>query len=102
MESEGLCSRAVLGATSSASSVEIRCAAGLLGGQINETRDSAHDPGRADSGDAKIWEYVQSLTTYVPDWNANVRFVVREQPTDGVYVEGEHTWAVCRSDVLAS
>ena len=40
--------------------------------------------------------------THVPDWNANVHLVLREPSVYGVYVEGEHTWAVCRSDVIAN
>ena len=47
MESEGLCSQAVMGSTSSGSSVETWCAAGR--GQINESKDSTCDPGRVDS-----------------------------------------------------
>ena len=100
MESEGLCSHAVMGSTRSGSSVETRCAA--VRGQINEARESTCDPGRADSMWREDMGECAIPTTYVPDWNANARLVVREQPANGVYMEGEHTWAVCRSDVLAS
>ena len=47
----------------------------------------------------KLWECVSSLTTYVLGNDVNVRIAAREQPMDGVYVEGEHAWPVYRSDV---
>ena len=36
----------------------------------------------------KSWECVQSPTTYVLGCNVNVRLAMREEPVDGVYVEG--------------
>ena len=38
-----------------------------------------------------------SITVYV-----NVRIALREESMVGVYVEGEHAWAVCRSDALTN
>ena len=49
-----------------------------------------------------LWECVQSPTTYVLGCNVNVRIAMREEPLGGVYVEGEHAWAVCRSDMLTN
>ena len=50
----------------------------------------------------KIWKSVQSPTDHVLDCNVTTRIIMRESPVDGVYVEGENTWSVCRSDVLTS
>ena len=49
-----------------------------------------------------VWECVQSPTTYVLGCDVNVRIAMREEPLDGVYVEGEHVWTVCRSDVITN
>ena len=51
---------------------------------------------------AKKWEFVKSPTTHVLEYGVNARFVTREVPMDGVYVEGVHTWSVSHSDVLAN
>jgi len=53
-------------------------------------------------GGLKMWKSVQSPTDHVLDCNVNTRIIMRESPVDGVYVEGENTWSVCHSDVLAS
>ena len=45
----------------------------------------------------KVWECVPSPATYVLG-GLNARIAMRERPMDGLYVEGEHAWAVYRSD----
>ena len=48
---------------------------------------------------AQTWDDVPDVVVYKPSWVREVRFVFKERPVDGKYVEGVNCWSVHAEDV---